>query len=262
MTVCLNGDVNHPSLKTRDQAYLDGIEVEAPIRNAEITGERCAPVTLVVTGEATREESEPVRHLAAMDQIEIRRHYWPFGTPLHRLLRGVSDSWHGPRLYQGWKIRRILAAFEELGVRTRPWCNHFYRQDEHRIDLLARAEITQSSDKVDSQGDVRMKAALTVVYVNTRKYPEHIYHAFMPTDFPRDAGFEESCGAMSWEMFEWVEWDWEHLACLDQGESVATVLANSVCMWLAGQMEAFERLCVNLVADVMIVQVGDCTDGE
>jgi peptidoglycan/xylan/chitin deacetylase (PgdA/CDA1 family) len=261
MTVCLTGDVHHTSLETRDQAYMDRTEVEAAVEYAEVAGHYDVPVTLFVTGKAAKEEPEGVRRLAAMDHVEIGGHnYWAFGTPLHALFRGVTASWNGPRRFQGWEIRRTVRAFEVLGVRIRSWRDHAYRHDGNTAELLSRAGITHFSDEVAPEGDVRTEAGLTVVPVNTPPDHEHVYHAFRTPEFVREDDFGGPFGTESRAVSEWVEWVREHLAAHDRAGRVATVLAHPSCMWLADGLEAFERLCADVLADRTTVRVRDCSD--
>jgi hypothetical protein len=240
MTVHLTGDVHHMSLDTRDQAYMDGTEMEAALEYARIAADHALPVTLFVTGKALREEPDRARALAAMEGVELGGHnYYAFGTPLHTLGRGLTRSWHGPRRFQAWEIRRTLAAFADLGVDVRSWRDHAYRHDEHTPELLARYGVTHFSDAVEPGGEPRDEDGLRIVPINTPPDHDHVYHAFRTPAFVAESDFEGPFGAEAMPADEWVDWV---LECVEEVET-ATVLAHPACMQLADEFDAFERLC-------------------
>lgn len=245
MTVCLTGDVHHMSLETRDQAHMDGTEMQAAVEYARIADDHGLPVTLFVTGKALREEPDRARTLAAMDHVELGGHnYYAFSTPVHKLWRGLTGSWNGPRPFQAWEIRRTLATFADFGVDVRSWRDHAYRHDGNTADLLARYGVTHFSDTVEPSGEVRDEDGLRVVPINTPPDHEHVYHAFRTREFVADDDFEGPFGADSTPVDEWVEWV---LDCVTDVET-ATVLAHPACMRLADEFGSFEILCERLSA--------------
>lgn len=244
MTVCLTGDVHHMSLETRDQEYMDRTEVEAALEYAEIAGEHDVPVTLFVTGKAAKEEPERVRTLAAMDHVEIGGHnYWAFSTPIHKLSRGLTGSWNGPRRFQAWEIRRTLDAFEAVGVTVTAWRDHAYRHDENTAALLADRSITHFSDVVGPDERLRRTDGLTVVPVNTPPDHEHVYHAFRTPEFVDGDEFSGPFGDESYAVDEWRNWVIDAIQDRTAAGTPATVLAHPSCMALADDLDAFERLC-------------------
>jgi len=247
MTVCLTGDVHHMSLETRDQEYMDRTEVDAAIEYAEIAGKHGVPVTLFVTGKAAREEPERVRTLAAMDHVEIGGHnYWAFGTPVHKLFRGLTGSWNGPRRFQDWEIDRTVRTFSDLGVEIRSWRDHAYRHDSNTAGLLSQAGITHFSDVVEPDGSVREDDGLTVVPINTPPDHEHIYHAFRTPEFVAESDFEGPFGDESVGPTEWREWVLDTVESSPDRRGAATLLAHPACMRLADNFQTFERLCDNI----------------
>ncbi|WP_254546357.1 polysaccharide deacetylase family protein [Halomarina pelagica] len=248
MTVCLTGDVHHMSLDTRDQVYLEASEVDATLGYVEIAASYDLPVTLFLTGLAAREEPARVERLAAADGVEIGGHnYYAFSTPVHKLWRGLTGSWNGPRRFQAWEIRRTIDALEGCGATVRSWRDHAYRHDDETADLLASHGITHFSDVVDPAGAVE-RGRPTVVPVNTPPDHEHVYHAFRTPAFVEEDGFEGPFGTESVHPDEWVEWVLDAVAEHREAGRTATVLAHPACMRLADEMAAFDRLCDGLSA--------------
>lgn len=248
MTVCITGDVHHTSLDTRDQAYLDGTtEVEAAVEYAGIAADHDVPVTLFVTGKAAVEEPERVRRLGSMANVEVGGHnYYAFGTPVHKLWRGLTGSWNGPRRFQSWEIRRTVSAFADLEIGITSWRDHAYRHDRHTAALLASHGITHFSDAVEPDGEVRREDGLTVVPINTPPDHEHVYHAFRTPEFVADDDFEGPFGSESWTVDRWADRVTDAVARhRDRGRS-ATVLTHPSCMKLADDFEAFESLVERL----------------
>ncbi|MFC5971141.1 hypothetical protein ACFPYI_07325 [Halomarina salina] len=231
------------SLETRDQAYVDGTEMEAAVEYAHIADDHDLPVTLFVTGKALREEPERARTLAAMNNVELGGHnYYAFSTPVHKLWRGLTGSWNGPRPFQAWEIRRTLTAFEEVGVDVRSWRDHAYRHDSNTAELLARYGVTHFSDAVEPGGEPREEDGVRVLPINTPPDHDHVYHSFRTPAFVAESDFEGPFGADAVSPDEWVDWV---LECVDNVET-ATVLAHPACMQLADGFEAFEALCERL----------------
>lgn len=251
MTVCLTGDVHHMSMETRDQAYMDGTEVEAAIAYAEIAAEHDVPVTLFLTGKCAVEEPERVRRLAAMDHVEIGGHnYWAFTTPVHKgwralakLTGGRAGSWNGPQPFQSWEIRKTIAALEKFGVDVTAWRDHAYRHDRNTARLLRNHGITHFSDENDPSGRVRRESGLTVAPVNTPPDHEHVYHAFLTREFDAERDFDGPFGTDAYPVDEWVD---HVLAARDDLSDCATVLAHPACMRLADGFEGFRDLCRRL----------------
>ena len=262
MTVCLTGDVHHMSLETRDQEYMDRTEVEAALEYAEIAGEHDVPVTLFVTGKAAKEEPERVRTLAGMDHVEIGGHnYWAFSTPVHKLSRGLTGSWNGPRRFQSWEIRRTLDAFAELGIDVTAWRDHAYRHDGNTAPLLADHGITHFSDAVGPDERFRRNDALTVVPVNTPPDHEHVYHAFRTPEFVADDEFSGPFGDESYPAAEWLDWVIDEIEDRTAAGMPATVLAHPACMALADGLDAFEELCHRLTENNEVVHLTEIGDG-
>ena len=250
MTVCLTGDVHHMSLETRDQAYLDGTEVDAAIEYARIATRYDVPVTLFVTGKAAEEEAVKVRELASMENVEIGGHnYYAFDTPVHKAWRlvgkvtgGRVGSWNGPRAFQSWEVRRTIRAFEALGVEITSWRDHAYRHDRNTADVLAANGITHFSDAVEPDGRVRREGEVTVVPINTPPDHEHVYHAFRTPEFVAESDFEGPFGADVVTADEWAERVKGRIDSRSD-DDVSTVLAHPACMQLADGFNAFESLC-------------------
>lgn len=246
MTVCLTGDVHHMSMETRDQAYLDGTEVEAAIEYAEIARKHDVPVTLFCTGKCVVEEPDRMARLAAMENVEIGGHnFWGFTTPVHLAWRALGKatggrvgSWNGPRPFQAHEIRKTLSVFETIGVNVRSWRDHAYRHDANTASLLAEYGVTHLSDAVEPDGRVRRRDGATVVPITTPPDHEHVYHAFRTPEFVETDRFEGPFGSDSYSVEEWKDRICAHLS-----DDIATVLAHPACMKLADDFHAFESLC-------------------
>lgn len=267
MTVALTGDVHHMSMETRDQAYMDGTEVEAAVEYAEIAAEHDVPVTLFCTGRCIEEEPERMRRLAAMDNVELGGHnYWAFTTPVHSAWRALGratggriGSWNGPRPFQRWEIERTVSAFESVGVRIRCWRDHAYRHDGNTASLLADAGITHFSDAVGPDQAVRREEGLTVVPINTPPDHEHVYHAFRTPEFVAEDDFSGPFGDESYDVDVWVERVLDALNRQKKRGTPATVLAHPACMQLADGMESFDDLCAGL-ASLNAVEITEIAD--
>ena len=254
--ICLTGDVHHMGMDTRDQAHLEGTEVEAAVEYAEIAAGHDIPVTLFCTGKCVEEDPDRMAELAAMETVELGGHnYWAFTTPVHDAWRALGKvtggrvgSWMGPRHFQAREIRKTVAAFEDLGVRIASWRDHAYRHDGHTADLLAGHGITHFSDAVEPDGRVRQEDGLTVVPINTPPDHEHVYHAFRTPEFVAGDDFSGPFGTESREPSEWVDWVLDHVERRCEAGGVATVLAHPACMELADGLAAFEELCERLAA--------------
>lgn len=245
--VCLTGDVHHMSMETRDQAHMDGTELEAALEYARIAEAYDLPVTLFVTGKAVVEEPGRVRALADMPHVELGGHdYWAFDTLAHTAFRGLTGSWNGPRPFQSWEIGRTLDALADLGVAVRSWRDHAYRHDANTPDILRDHGVTHFSDAVEPDGDVRGANGLTVVPINTPPDHEHVYHAFRTPEFVAGSDFEGPFGTESVEPGEWCEWVLETVESHAEAGRTATVLAHPACLRLADGFETFERLCERL----------------
>lgn len=249
MTVCVTGDVHHMSMGTRDQEHMDRTEVERALEYVEIAHSHDLPVTLFVTGRAAVEEADGVARLAATDGVEVGGHnYYAHGTLAHKLFRGVTGSWHGPKLAQRWEIGRTLDALEGVGADVTAWRDHAYRRDGNTLDLLAEQEITHFSDDVGPDERVREEAGVTVVPINTPPDHDHVFHAFRTPEFVDESDFEGPFGAEAFPVAEWCDWVLDHVATrVEEGEP-ATILAHPACLALADGLATFERLCEELAA--------------
>lgn len=260
MTVCLTGDVHHMSMATRDQSYLERTEVEAAVEYAEIAASYDVPVTLFCTGKCVAEERERMARLAAMDHVELAGHnYWAFTTPVHtawraveKLTAGTVGSWHGPRAFQGWEIRRTREAFTELGVELSAWRDHAYRWDRHTRPLLADHGFTHVSDRVGPDEQVRRTDGLTSVPINTPPDHDHMYHGFRTPAFVAESGFQGPFGADAVTPAEWCEWVVATIDAQPGATDRATVLAHPACMAIADGFAAFETLCAELAATTTV----------
>jgi hypothetical protein len=263
MTVCVTGDVHHMSLDTRDQAHMDGTEVEAAIEYAELAADHGVPVTLFLTGKAVVEEPDRVDALAAIEGVELAGHnYYAFGTLAHTAFRGLTGSWHGPRRVQDWEIGRTLSTFSDRDIDVTCWRDHAYRHDANTAELLADHGITHFSDAVGPDERVRREDGLTIVPINTPPDHEHVYHAFRTPAFVAEDGFSGPFGEASTDVDEWAN----RVTALveeraDAGDP-ATVLAHPACMRLADGFEAFESLCADLGDRFETLPMSQVTAGD
>ena len=233
---------------TRDQEYMDRTEMEVAIEYAEIAAKYDVPVTLFITGRAAVEESDRVKRLAAMGNVEIGGHnYWAFSTSVHKMWRvvekatgGLVGSWNGPRAFQRFEIRRTIEVLNKRGGDVTAWRDHAYRHDQYTVELLSEEGITHLSDTVGPDEKVRLEDSVTVIPVNTPPDHEHIYHAFRTPESDAIEEFEGPFGGESVDAGEWIGWVGDYIETVDH--EVMTVLAHPACMWLADEFEAFEEM--------------------
>ena len=77
--VCITGDVHHMSLKTSDQKFLPGTEVDAMAEYVDILDQYNLKGTFFITGRTIKEESGKLKQLIKHNNIEFGGHnYFAF----------------------------------------------------------------------------------------------------------------------------------------------------------------------------------------
>jgi hypothetical protein len=243
MAVVLTGDVHHP-IPSADRRHAAESESELAVEYARIAARHGLDVTLFVTGRAAARDLEDLRPLLSMENVEIGGHGWDAFYPQlrYRVLRRLSGSPQGPRLYQRhWTIGRTSATLERLtGRPVRSWRNHAYLHDAHTPHLLAEAGIVVWSDEVDleSPGPYRHRSGIAVLPMNTLPDHEHLFHGDLT---PEALG--DSSGRDVYPPDEWCDRVCDRTAAIVQAGGTATILAHPLCMKVADDWASFERLC-------------------
>ena len=106
--ICLTGDIHHMSMKGIDHQFLKGTEVDAAKKYIQIASKYKIKLTLFITGKCVKEESEKIKALLSMGEIELGGHnYWAFTPSL-------------PYKLSGWVFKQKLSLIH-ISEPTRPY---------------------------------------------------------------------------------------------------------------------------------------------
>jgi hypothetical protein len=243
MPVVLTGDVHH-AIPSSDRRHASESESALAVAYARIAARHDLQVTLFVTGRAAIEDRGDLEPLLAMDNVEIGGHGWDAFSPQlrYRVLRRLSGSQHGPRIWQRrWTIGRTCTTLERLTGRTvRSWRNHAYLHDAETPGLLAEHGVRVWSDEVDLDraGPYRHATGIAVLPMNTTPDHEHMFHGDLtPEELGDDSGREVYTPA------EWCDRVCRQTAAIVEAGGTATILAHPLCLKVADDWATFERLC-------------------
>ena len=243
MSVILTGDV-HQSISSSDRRHATESESELAVAYARIAASHGLQVTLFVTGRAAIDDRGDLEPLLGMENVEIGGHGWDAFYPqlAYRVLRRLSGSPHGPRVWQRrWTIGRTCATLQRYtGRPVRSWRNHAYQRDAETPRLLADHGVEAWSDEVDLNrpGPYRHPTGVAVLPMNTLPDHEHMFHGDLtPEALGDDSGREVYTPA------EWCDRVCRQTAAVVEAGGTATILAHPLCLKVADDWATFERLC-------------------
>jgi hypothetical protein len=241
--IVLTGDVHH-TIAAADQAYTQSSEAALAIEYAQIAARHGLKTTQFVTGRAVVEFESAIRALAALDNVALGGHGWDAFQPdlRYRIIRRASGSVHGPRAHQRWSVRRTQRALERTTDRpVDTWRNHAYTHDTNTPFVLAAEGVVAWSDVVDTTitRPYRHPAGLVVLPINTTPDHERMYHGGQT---PATVGDR----ARLYKVDEWCEQVIAEAQSIVEAGGIATILAHPICMQVADDWRAFDRLCAQL----------------
>jgi peptidoglycan/xylan/chitin deacetylase (PgdA/CDA1 family) len=239
--VVLSGDVHH-TIPAADQAYTHSSEAALAISYAQIAARHGLKTTQFVTGRAVVEFESEVRALAALENVALGGHGWDAFQPdlRYRIIHRASGSVHGPRAYQRRAVRRTRRALERTTDRpVDTWRNHAYTHDANTPSVLAAEGVVAWSDVVDatSTHPYRHAAGLVVLPINTTPDHERMFHGGQTP---------ATAGDRLYTVDEWCDRVIAEVESIVGAGGVATILAHPICMQVADDWRAFERLCAHL----------------
>lgn len=243
--ICLTGDVHHMSLRTKDQRYLKGTELETALDYAKIAKRYNLKVTLFVTGKTLFEEREQAEKLLSLENVELGGHTFATYRPkwFYALSTKLLKLSNGPAFWQNRDIVKTITAFETcLGVRIISWRDHGYRQDRNTLRLLGQNNIRYVSNTIDFE-------ALHPVYnnhmisvpINTLPDHDYMYHGWLtPSSALSHPGYRYRS---MYSVKEWLEKVQAQVEQIVSQGGLATLLVHPACAEVADQFESFEILC-------------------
>ncbi|MCP4157007.1 MAG: hypothetical protein GY757_55355 [bacterium] len=246
--ICLTGDVHHMGLKTRDQRYINGTELDSALKFLAIAENYGIKTTLFFTGKLFVEEKEGVKKLLKFKNLEIGGHnYYAFKPRLpFKIVNKLTGLKNGPYIFQNSEVKKTVETINRIiGIRIRSWRNHGYRNDRNTREILAKNGISYYSDEVTpAKANPYKEEGLTIIPVNVLPDHDYIYHG------PQKKGyFDEgilkagpfATGAMTVE--QWLEVVKKQVEKIIETGGTATILAHPACMEIADNFLSFEKLC-------------------
>ncbi|MCP4146995.1 MAG: hypothetical protein GY757_04520 [bacterium] len=250
-SICLTGDVHHMGLKTRDQEYLEGTEMDSVFRFLEIAGEFGLKSTLFFTGKLFEEEQEKTGTLMTFKNLEIGGHNYyafkprlPFG--IFKKLTGLKN---GPRMYQNWEVAKTVKKINETtGIRIRSWRNHGYRHDRNTMEILVKNGIHYYSDQL-APGKIQpyKDKGITIFPINVLPDHDFIFHGHQTEATVNETVLRATpfaCGAMN--VNAWLNTVKRQVDSIIEKGGTATLLIHPACMDMIDRMESFKQLCLHL----------------
>ena len=259
--ICLTGDIHHNALKTEDQKYLKGNEVEAALKAAKITQYYGLKYTLFCTGQCVVENSKLLKEITQMENIEIGGHnYYAFKYKLpFKIYKKLSGLSNGPYWFQKLEIKKTLDILNKIsGENICSWRDHTYRHDRNTRNILRKFNIKYFSDILCGKfGQPRLNNGIIDVPINTIPDHDYVYHG------PRSPGtFEEKVLLQSpfqtkaLHKEEWLEKLQMQVATIESFGGIATILVHPACMEIVDDFKTFTLLCKYLS------QYQNCTMSE
>jgi peptidoglycan/xylan/chitin deacetylase (PgdA/CDA1 family) len=248
--IFVTGDVHQATMRTVEQSYIDGSELDVALRYADILNKHGLAGTLFITGRAVRQEPEKARRLAKSPHIEVGGHTWSAFKPswFYRNVQRLSGNSYGPKFIQRLDISRTLEIIKtELGVTPRSWRTHAYRSDGTTRDVLSTTSVDVISDIVGpGQPKRSSNHSLTELPINTMPDHEHLIHGDRTrkrVEELKQTGWHDAFSAESYEISGWAARIRQQVADAQKEWGIATVLAHPSCMEVADGLEAFNSLC-------------------
>jgi hypothetical protein len=247
--ICLTGDIHHMSLRSDDQQYLTGSEVEAAIEYASIAKDFGVKATFFATGKSVVEEKENFRVLLRYPNVEIGGHtYYAFKPKW--LYSGIFNRLiclsNGPAFYQNYEIKKTIRAFQDsLGINIVSWRNHAYRHDQNTYKLLGQNGIKFVSDEVEPDKIYPYnKDKIISVPINVMPDHDHIYHANLTPESTKNWALNRDKFLPElYPIEEWLLIIKKQISNITKSKGTATLLVHPTCMKIADGFRIFENLC-------------------
>lgn len=242
--VILTGDVHHMSFKGKDQLFLDSSEAQLALRAAQIAFKYRLKVTYFITGKTIIEETDVVRRIAEMPNVELGGHTyyafkprWLYNWIFSRLM-GLRN---GPKIYQDWEIRKTVNAFSrKLAIQIISWRDHAYRHDRNTFPLLHKNGISVVSDDVNLNAllPIMMNDGLISLPINIMPDHDYVYHAWLTPENPVSHRHKQR-----YQPRIWLELIKRQIYEVLSNGGLATLLIHPACIYIVDQFEIYEELC-------------------
>lgn len=259
--ICLTGDIHHSSLGINDQRYIPepGVsEAAIAARYMELVSCFGLKVTMYITGRTFVEDWDDVKPVADSPLVEIGGHTYsglprPINSRIFSVVTGKTSlshgKSHGSRRRQEADVRRMLRAVKaRTGKNVASWRSHGLVRDKHTYGILYAQGIRYISDELDWEKIYPYQTSEGLIShpMNVIMDHDHLYHAHRTRDFVSritpDRVFPDDPSSESYDIDEWAEIVMRQVASIEERGGVSTVLMHPLCMYLADQFTAAERL--------------------
>jgi len=246
--ICLTGDVHDMSLKTKDQIYLSGTEVDSANRYLQIAEEHDVNITLFITGRCVDEEPSKIREISKNDNTELGGHTYNCFRPeiLYKFSNKFLGLRNGPAFMQKRDIRKTISVFKtSLGLKPLSWRDHGYRHDRNTVRMLKKTGIRFFSDEV-TPDCTRPFEIDDMCHVPINVLPDHdyIYHGSrMPGTFNENNLLSRPFRSKGMSVDDWFRVVKEQVKKITSSGGLATILAHPACMEISDNFKTFEHLC-------------------
>ncbi len=252
--ICLTGDIHHSSLNSPEQRYSDYSEAELASHYLKICKRYNIKATLFFTGRSFLDDWEHIRELMKFNNFEIGGHTFTALRPrlLHDYFRKLFHSYYGPSFYQWFDIKRTLSTIKrKTGITVVSWRTHAYSSDKITYKLLPRFGVRIITDEVKKNlyQPHLINANLFSFSINVLPDHEHIFHADRTVSHVErkvKAGWQDDFTQKSYQIEDWLELVKEQVKEIETTSGIATLLVHPLCMHVADNFQAFEKLCVFL----------------
>jgi len=249
--ICLTGDVHDMSLKTKDQSYLSGTEVDSAHRYLQIAEEHNVNITLFITGRCVDEEPSKIREISRSDYTELGGHTYNCFRPavLYKFSTKFLNLRNGPAFIQERDIRKTISIFEtQLGHRPLSWRDHGYRHDRNTAGLLKKTGIRYFSDDVSPEHNTPYNLDnLCHVPINVLPDHDYVYHGSrMPGTFNENNLLSRPFRSKGMSIDEWLRVVMKQVKMITSSGGQATILAHPACMEISDNFRTFNQLCAFL----------------
>jgi hypothetical protein len=236
------------SLRTQDQSFLRGTEIDSARTYVEIASRYGVRKTLFITGKCVVEESDKIRSLIMDDTLELGGHtYFAFKPRLfYKLSNRILKLKNGPYFVQMLDITWTIRAFlKYLNYDIISWRNHAYRNDRNSPKILHKSGIEYFSDAC-SPDFIQPFREFSLIYVPINVLPDHdyIYHGSRTQgSFDETVLLKSAFKVSAMPIDKWFEIVATQITRVVDMGGVATILAHPSCMEIADNFKTFQKLC-------------------
>ena len=234
------------SLRTIDQSFMIGTEQEAALEYARIAENYDIKVSFFISGKAVREQTDIIRSLSKMRNIELGGHNFNCFKPryFYAACTRLLNLTNGPASLQCWEIRKTKKTFRKLlGIDLNIWRNHGYRQDKNTYRLLSTNNIRIVSDDVGPQytGAYLVYPNLWSLPVNVLPDHDHLIHGALTGT--QNILKRSLFNGKLYSADNWLEILKNKTEALLKSKCTATYLIHPCCMKIIDDFKTFNAFC-------------------